>query len=143
MLDIFNTWFNFQTLGTPTEETWPGITTNEIFLSGKKFYKFQMLFLMSKARIVYVIVFSHLFRSLLQEDSRITQGNILLITRQGTVVVKLCILQSPFCQSNFERREGFRFSWVYNKLLLHDFVHVYAQTNLRNGRSISDSFGFN
>lgn len=25
----------FKTLGTPTEETWPGITTNEIFLSGR------------------------------------------------------------------------------------------------------------
>lgn len=25
----------FKTLGTPTEETWPGITTNEVFLSGR------------------------------------------------------------------------------------------------------------
>ena len=30
--------FFFQTLGTPTEDSWPGITSNEIFLSGKYFY---------------------------------------------------------------------------------------------------------
>lgn len=30
--------FFFQTLGTPTEDTWPGITSNEIFLSGKYFH---------------------------------------------------------------------------------------------------------
>lgn len=84
-----------------------------------------MLCLTSKARIVYVIVFAHLFWSLLQEDSHITQGNILLITRQGTIVVKLCIIiteQSTICQINFESNEDFGRSSVYNKLLLH--VHL-------------------
>lgn len=35
LMDFNGGGFVFQTLGTPTEDTWPGITSNEIFLTGK------------------------------------------------------------------------------------------------------------